>query len=87
MKKLARLIESERFIETEEYDIETDEIKNIYDNKTLIKKTECRTFPENCKPFIVVSVLFIIMSTGIITYFCLKLKNNVLPYQNFFGYI
>ena len=29
MKKLASLIESERFLETEECDVETDEIKNV----------------------------------------------------------
>ena len=52
MKKLATLIE------TEEYDVETDEIKNV---------SECKGFPENktitlikkvrdCKPFIGVSI-------------------------------
>ena len=29
MKKLAALIESERFLKTEECDVETDEIKNV----------------------------------------------------------
>ena len=38
MKKLAALIESERFLETEECDVETDEIKNV---------SECKVFPEN----------------------------------------
>ena len=38
MKKLAALIESERFLETEECDIETDEVKNV---------SECKAFPEN----------------------------------------
>ena len=54
MKKLAKLIQ------TEEYDIETDEIKNISKvfckNKILIKKIE------NCKPFIGVSILFLCIS-------------------------
>ena len=39
MKKLAALtFESERFLETEECDIETDEFKNI---------SECKAFPKN----------------------------------------
>ena len=38
MKKLAALTESERFLGTEECDIETDEIKNV---------SECKPFPEN----------------------------------------
>ena len=48
MKRLAALIE------TEECDVETDEIKNVFKNKTvtLIKKNK------NCKPFIGISVLF-----------------------------
>ena len=78
-KKLAALIESE----TEECDVETDEIKNVSEckgfpvNKTLIKKVK------NCKPFIGASVLFLYISIiliRIMIYFCLKLKNNVLPY-------
>ena len=71
MKRLARLIQ------TEECDVETDEIKSVYDNKKLIKNIK------NCKPFIVVSVLFLCVSIiliGIIVYFCLKSKNSVLPY-------
>ena len=76
MKKLAALIE------TEKCDVETDEItkfKVFPENKTvtLIKKIE------DCKPFIGVSVLFLcitIILIGIMIYFCLKLKNNVLPY-------
>ena len=90
MKKLAALtVESDRFLETEECDVETDEIKNV---------SECKAFPENktitlikkvkdCKPFIDVSVLFLCVSitlTGIMSYFYLKSKNNynnnVLPY-------
>ena len=92
MKKFAALtesgrsLESERFLETEECDVETDEIKNI---------SKCKAFPENktitlikkvkdCKPFIGVSVLFVCFSitlTGMIIYFYLKSKNNnVLPY-------
>ena len=94
MKKLAELtksersLESERFLETEECDVETDEIKNV---------SECKALPENktitfikkvkdYKPFIGVSVLFLcasITSTGIMIYFYLKSKNdnnNVLPY-------
>ena len=76
MKKLAALIE------TEECYVETDKIKNVseceafFENKILIKK--------DCKPFIGVSVLFlciaIIFGIGIMIYFCLKLKNNVLHY-------
>ena len=80
MKKLAALIE------TEECDVETDEIKNI---------SECKAFPKNktitlikkvkdCKPFIGVSILFLCVSvilTGIMIYFYLKLKNKyVLSY-------
>ena len=86
MKKLAVLIEFERFLETEECDVQTDEIKNI---------SECKAFPKNktttlikrvkdCKPFIGVSILFLCVSiilTGIMIYFYLKSKNNnVLPY-------
>ena len=80
MKKLAALIESE----TEECDIETDEIENASEckafpeNKTLIKKVK------DCTPFIGVSILFLcvsIMLIGIMIYFYLKPKNNnVLPY-------
>ena len=80
MKQLAALIE------TEECDVETDEIRNV---------SECKAFAENktitfikkvtdCKPFIGVSILFICVSiilTGIMIYFYLKSKNNnVLPY-------
>ena len=86
MKKLASLIESERFLETEECDVETYEIKNV---------SGCKTFPENkitlikkvkdCKLFISVSILFLCVSitlTGTMIYFYLKSKNNnnVLPY-------
>ena len=87
MKTLAALTKSERFIETEESDVETDKIKNV---------SECKAFPENktitlikkvkdCKPIIGVSVLFLYVSitlTGIMIYFHLKSKNNknVLPY-------
>ena len=90
MKKLAALTESERFLErfleTEECDVETDGIKNI---------SECKAFPENktitlikkvkdCKPFIGVSILFLCLSiilTEIMICFYLKSKNNnVLPY-------
>ena len=76
MKKLAPLT-----VEIKECDVETDKIKNI---------SKCEAFPENkilikkdCKPFIGVSVLFLcitIILIGIIIYFCLKLKKNVLPY-------
>ena len=80
MKKLAALIE------TDECDIETDEVKNV---------SECKAFPENkiitlikkvkdCKPFIGVSILFLYVSIiliGIMIYFYLKSKNNIVsPY-------
>ena len=38
---------------------------------------------ENCKPFISVSILFLLVSLilgGIIIHFYLKSKNNILPY-------
>ena len=76
MKKLASLIKSERFLKTEECDVETDKIikcKTFSKNKTvtLIKRVK------DCKPFIAVSVLFPCISIiliGIMIYFCLKLK-------------
>ena len=92
MKKFAaltdseRVLESKRFLETEECDVETDKIKNV---------SECKAFPESktmtsikkvkdCKPFIGLSVLFLCVSitlTGIMIYFYLKSKNKyVLPY-------
>ena len=93
MKKLAALtksersLESERFFETGECDVETDKIKNVSECKaspenkriTLMKKVK------NCKPFIGVRGLFLCVSitlTGIMIYFYLKSKNNnnVLPY-------
>ena len=54
MKKFARLIG------IEECDVETDEIKDseckiLLKNKTLIKKVE------NCKPFIGISILFLLV--------------------------
>ena len=79
MKKLAALIE------TKEYDVETDKIRNV---------SECKTFPKNrtttlikkvkdCKAFVGVSVLFLCASitlAGIMIYFYLKSKNkHVLP--------
>ena len=81
MKKLAALTESERFLETEECDIETDEIKNV---------SECKPFPENktitlikkvkdCQPCILFLCISILL-TGIMIYFYLKSKNKyVLP--------
>ena len=82
MKKLAAFT-----VETEERDVETDEIKNI---------SKCKAFPENktiilikkvkyCRPFIGVSILFLCVSitlTGVMIYIYLKSKNNknVLPY-------
>ena len=80
MKKLAPLT-----IETEECDVEskTNKIKNVYDNKTIKKINDC-------KLFVAVSVLFLcitIILIGIMTYFCLKLKNNILPYSKTFVYI
>ena len=92
MKKLAELtepkifLESERFLETEECNVEPDEIKNV---------SECKALPENktitlikkvkdCKPLIGVSILYHCVSitlTGIMIYFYLKSKNKyVLPY-------
>ena len=72
MKKHAALIEEE------ECDIETSE-KIECENKivTLTKKIG------NCKPFVTSSILFVCVSvilTGIMIYFCLKSKNNVLSY-------
>ena len=79
MKKLAALtesersLESERFLETEECDVETGEIKNVSECKAL---SENRTITliktvKDCKPFIGVSVLFLCVSitlTGIMIY-------------------
>ena len=69
-KKFAKLIS------TEECDTETDKINNkakiIFRNNTLTKKIE------NCKPFIGISILFLLVSLtfgGIIIYL-LKSKNN-----------
>ena len=47
MKKLARLID------VEECDVEPNEIKSVFENKTLIKKIN------SCKPLIGVSNLFL----------------------------
>ena len=72
MKKLAALT-----IETEECDVESE--TDVYDNKTVILIRNIK----NCRSFIAVSVLFLCISIiliGIMTYFCLKLENNVLPY-------
>ena len=78
MKKLARVIDFEKC------DVETDEIKNIFDCKTFFKnKTTLIKKINNCKPFISESNLFLCISIiliGITTYFYLKSKNNVLPY-------
>ena len=80
MKKLAALIKSE----SEECEKITDDVvKNdcTVRNKSLIKKIK------DCKPFIGVNILFLyasIILIGIMTYFCLKLKNNVLPYSKVF---
>ena len=70
MKKLAALFEFEECKE-----INNGIIKNdcIMQNKTLIKKIE------NCKPFVTSSILFVCVSiilTGLMIYFCLKLRNN-----------
>ena len=61
MKRLAALT-----VEIEKCDVETDNIKDVYDNKT-IKYKEFPTLIKNCKPFVVVSVLFlcIIILTGV----------------------
>ena len=80
MKKIAALIESERFPETEEWDVETSEKIKDTKNKTviLIKKIK------NCKPRIGISILFLCVSAilnGIMIYFYLKSrKNDTLPY-------
>ena len=80
MKKLAALIESKRFLESEECDIETDRIKSISVNKTVTLIIKIK----DCKPFIGVSILFLcvsIMLIGIMICFYLKVRiNNVLPY-------
>ena len=80
MKKLAGLIDVEECdVESERFP-KPDEIKNVFKNKTtttLIKKIN------NRKPFIGVSVLFLcitIILIGIMIYFYLKSRNNVLPY-------
>ena len=73
------MIESERFPETEECDVETSEKIKDTKNKTLILIKKIK----NCKPFIGVSILFLCVSIiliGIMIYFCLKLKNDVLPH-------
>ena len=74
MKKLATLIKSE----SEECEKITDDCNDCtVRNETLMKKIK------DCKPFIGVSILFLCVSiklVRIMTYFCLKLKNNVLPY-------
>ena len=70
MKKLAALVESERFLEGEECKEITDDNDCSVENKTLIKKIK------DCKPFIGVSILFLcitIILIGIMIYFCLKL--------------
>ena len=73
MKKAAALIVEEKC------DIETDEVvKENNKTVTLIKKVG------DCKPFVTSSVLFVCVSVitpEIMTYFCLKSRNNsVLPY-------
>ena len=71
MKKLAALIESERFLE--ECDVEADEIKSVYENKTLIKNIK------NCKSFIGVSALFLcitIILIGIMVFLKNKIKKQ-----------
>ena len=84
MKKLAALTESERFLETEECDIETDEIKNVSECKALPENKTITLIKKDCKPFIGVSTLFLCVSiilTRIMIYFYLKSKNKyVLPY-------
>ena len=75
MKKLAALtVESERFLEIEECDVETSEKIKDTKNKTVILIKNIK----DCKPFIGVSVLFLcvtIILIGIMIYFCLKLKS------------
>ena len=88
MKKLAKLIS------IEEYDVETNEIKDIEcksppkckilpKNKTLNESKIFYKEVENCKPFTGISILFLLVSLifgGIMIHFYLKFKNNVLPY-------
>ena len=80
MKKLAALIE------TEECDVETDEIKNVSKYKAFLgnKTITLIKTVKDCKPFIGVSILFLCVSiilTTIMIYFYLKSKNNnVLSY-------
>ena len=69
-------------IETEECYVETNEIKSVSECK-VFTKNKTVTLIKNYKPFIGVSILFLCVSViliGIMIYFCLKLKNNVLPY-------
>ena len=71
MKKAAALIVEQ------ECDIETDEFCEFPDIKnktvTLTKKVK------DCKPFVASSILFVcvsVISTGVITYFYCKSRNN-----------
>ena len=62
---------------TEQSKIFTFKCKILPENKTLIKKVG------GCKPFIGISILFLLVSLifgGIIIYFYFRLKNNILPY-------
>ena len=66
-----------KLISTKECDIENYKIKNntkmIFKNNTLIKKVE------NCKPFIGISILFLLVSLvfgGIIIYLLISKNNN-----------
>ena len=81
-KKLSRLIN------IEECDVERDEIKDtnckiLPKNKTLNESKRFYKKVENSKPFIDISILFLLVTLifgGIIIHFYLKFKNNALPY-------
>ena len=54
-------------------------IHDITQNKTV----SITKYVENCKPFVASSILFVSVSiilSGIMIYFCVKSRNNVLPY-------
>ena len=64
----------------EEYNIETSKKIDCFENKTVTTVNKM----ENCKPFVISSILFVcvsVITTGIMIYFCLKYKNSsAFPY-------